>query len=555
MNHKPDRKDFANARPAPAFGRIAAWFIDVVQLKNPDSYQQNSAELLSALQVLGKRTADTVYAGQMVTDDSKREIIDAIALCLAAHPSCPFGERGNLELATELRRLWAKHEEVSGRLTALPSSHDVVRVLIRQATVELAVRAGALAWLSGDAPVDEVVPIWSTDEGLRRSLREALERSFCTRDEAVAKLHQSSGGNSPGESEVDRWFDELDIPAPNHIRKWDGVLADAESAPNSTGSGTPLFRLYVGRRIWETVKGIVPADIQEEILRAYCRIKRSVFSHLANENPVGVGDENQRQRALAILVTGRITDSRMARQILGDQSDPLWRRHVEAVMKVSGASTTGLVELCQVWLAVAGVYGKVPPDRRPALLDDFVRIYFQKAESGGNPSAEYARLLEMAKRYESNGEWEKAEVCAKQLIQLAPRASGPRELLGTLCLFQDRPNDAVMLYHAALQLEPKNLTARGKLVSLLGTLRQFEEAEKYLFECPQEQRNESDWLFAHGKLLLDRGDSTLAKTEFLKCVNRGFMLRLCYQLLAVAAARLGETNEEREYQKRAREFE
>ena len=53
---------------------------------------------------------------------------------------------------------------------------------------------------------------------------------------------------------------------------------------------------------------------------------------------------------------------------------------------------------------------------------------------------------------------------------------------------------------------------------------------------------------------MHRRNYALAKSEFLKCVNRGYILRLWYQFLAIAAAGLGQINEEREYQKRAQEF-
>lgn len=100
--------------------------------------------------------------------------------------------------------------------------------LVRHATVELAVRAGALAWLDGDPPVEKEVPTWSVDEALGDFLREALKGSFKTRDAAVPKLNECAGENSPGESEVDRWFDEFDVPSPKHIRNWNMFLSAAK---------------------------------------------------------------------------------------------------------------------------------------------------------------------------------------------------------------------------------------------------------------------------------------------------------------------------------------
>ena len=536
----------------PAFGRIIGWFIEATQLKNPDSYDRSSPGLNSALQALTKRTADTVYAGEMVTEKSKREITEALAACLVSHPSCHFGNAKEDDLAEQLRLLWAKYEEVSGRSTTSPRPQEIVRVLIRHATVELAIRAGGLAWLDGDPAAEEEFPAWSADEALGTVLREALEVSFKTRDEAVAKLNQRAHGNSPGESEVDRWFDELDIPAPNHIRHWDMISSTATSTAGAVGGRNRLFRTFVGRRIWLAARGVAPAEMLAEITGTYCRIKRSIFNCFSKET--AGRDEALRQRVLALVVTGRITDPRMAHQLLGDQSDPLWRRHVAAAMDIGGAPTAGFAELWQTWIAIADIYGEVPPDRRPANLDDFARIYFRKAEVGGNPSAEYARLLEMATRYESHGELDEAETCVRHLIQLAPSASGPWEFLGTLHLFQNRPDDAVKCYSTALRLEPGNITARGKLISLLGSRGRFSEAEHCLLACPQEQRDESDWLFAKGDLLLEQGRYAQAKTELLKCVSRKFMLHICYQLLAIAAAGLGQTSEEREYQKRAKEF-
>src|SRR5689334_12869739 len=113
MDLKKERKVFAHARPLPAFGRVVALAVECLQLKNPDSYLESSPQLRSALQVLDKRTSDTIFSGEIVSEESKLELSRALAQCFKAHPALPFDEITEDELAKGIRRLWADHEHLS----------------------------------------------------------------------------------------------------------------------------------------------------------------------------------------------------------------------------------------------------------------------------------------------------------------------------------------------------------------------------------------------------------------------------------------------------------
>jgi tetratricopeptide (TPR) repeat protein len=553
MDHKKDRKDFAQARPIPAFGRVIALAVDCLQLKNPDSYLANSPQLQSALQVLAKRTSDTIFAGDMVTEASKLELSGALAQCIKAHPALPFDDVADEELADAIRALWSTHEHIAGLLTALPTSRELVRLYVRHVVVSLGIRAGAIAWLNGDQLAKDDIPPWAADDTYRRFLGEMLRTAFGTRDKTVAKLSELAATNSPGESEVDRWLDDLDIPAPNHIRNWDKVLAAASGAQDSNLNHHTLFRVCVGRRLWQSLGAVIPADLQDEALRAFVIITKAVHGYLMLETR---GDAmQQRRRAITTALGGTITDPLLAFQVTQSVADPLWRAHVEALVAVDEVPTLGIVELSQTWLAVAKIYDGLDEARRPPSVDEFARLYFRKAEMGGSPSAEYAKLAEMGHRYLTNGELQKAATIAHRLIHLAPQASGPWELMATIRLFERRYDEAVTYFTKALHLEPRNITARGKLVTHLSSREQLGEAERILFEAAHNERDSTNWLFAHGNLLIRQKRYREAKEELLKCVRRGFLPRICYQLLVVAAAWLDEPDEQREYEKRAKEFE
>lgn len=548
-----DQADFAHSRLLPPFGRIVRFLVHVLQLNDLATYgsgagnMDGNTDLEKALEVLNNRTADNVFSGLIVKEDSKQRISMALAQSLRVLPSVPFSSLPTDCLAAAVRDIWAAHESAAGRLSAFYENPDSVRrAVLRHATLEIAIRAGAMACFCGDKNCAAEIPIWANDCKLKQHLRNLLKLAFGTRDQAAEKLNHAPG-------EIDRWLDDLDVPGESDIRTWERLLV-ASSDCEKAGA-RPLWRLYAGRRIWKSVSSIIPEDLRDDLLKAYSRIRNRVNAYLALECR-GTGDERQRYLALFVM-TGRIMDPLLLAQSLAGETDAIWRRHIEAFRHADGVAIDKVLSICETYANAAaamqegarhfGVQASVG-------LDDLVRRYLQIAESNQSPLGKVACLVEEAMRHESDGNNSKVAACMEELVQIAPTAARWHSL-GRIRLKMGRHDEAEKCYREALVLAPALLEARADLALLLANTKRSELALAELAKCSTEDMSKPEWKFVRGKALLLLGRDNEAQTELLECLHAKFKVGVCYKWLAEACDKLGQRENAREYRKRAAELE
>ena len=472
----------------------------------------------------------------------------ALAQCLRALPLMPFGPMTTDHLADLIRNLWAAYENVSGRLSAFCETQDAVhRAVLRHATVEIAIRAGVVACICGDKSFEDEIPLWFKNAELKKRLRDLLKLAFRTRDQAAIELNRAP-------SEIDRWLDDLDVPGGGEIKSWEEAMLKAPREFKRFGA-RPLWRLYVGRRLWKCVSLTVPDDLREDLLKAYSRIRNRINAHLTLERR---GTDDERQQHLASLVTtGRITDPLLLAQLLAGETDAIWRRHIEAFVHVNGMAPNKVVSICETYAnAAAGMtegarcFGVKPPFK----LDDFVRRYLLLAENGNSPLGRTAKLVEQAMRYESDGDHANVGACLEELVRIAPTAARWHSL-GRTRLKLSRLEETEKCYREALKLAPDSLDFRADMALLLANSKRAELALEELDKCSDEDKTRPVWKFVRGKALLVLARGGEAKEILLECLKAKFKVAVCYSWLARACELLGQCEEAREYRKRATELE
>lgn len=524
------------------------WLTDVLQLRDVECYGvelNDRKELERALNEFSSRTADDVFAGLIVKDYTKQRMCKALAVCLRELHDLPFREIPAEQLAEWVLGFWGEYERTSGMLGSISEHREQLNhPLIRHAAVELAVRAGALAYLCDDGEQGDNQPLWSHDEKLRARLR-ALMITVGSREVGAEKLSQSK-------SEVGRWLDDLDVPPASAIRKWDALLAAGANGGEAKVDSRFLWRLFVGRRIWNSIRADIPDELQSDVLLAYCRIKRRVHAYLCLERRISP-DENKRQ-AMLLALRGRIADPLLAAQVMNGEQDAIWRRHIEAVFQIDGAPTADIVRLCQTWAAAFSVFEDPQCVGKPKSFDEFMRSYYLKAGRGGTPPAEYAKLLEELGRRESKWDLDGAAACAIRLVLLAPFAPGSWHALGRVRRFQKNREATELCFRTALELDPTALDARTNLIVHRTLAARTTEAKHFLDDCAAEQKTRVEWRFANGLILLSSQKPKDALDELLKCAQEGFVPSVCYQFAAIAAEVLNLPKEMREYRKRAAEL-
>ena len=551
MNSRTDRQEFARSRPLPPFGVVLKWLSDILQLRDPGTYDwalspiTDQNDLRKALDELGSRTADDIFAGLIVKDETKKRMSRTLAVCLRELPNLYFGLIPVAQLSEWITESWRDYEHASGLLSSISENRDKIETpLARHMVVEMAVRAGALAYLCGDTESDDLQPVWSQDAELKPLLRK-LMKIIGTREDKAAELVQSK-------SEIGRWLDDLDIPAASNIQRWEQLLKAGSGVPDKMTGKRALRRLYVGRRVWNSSHRVIPQGVKSDAVRAYCRIKRTVHRYLLSEKKLDSAED--KIRAVTIALRGRISDPSLAANVFNAETDVVWRRHVEAVFQIKGTPTVDISRVCQTWAAVHLIYEQVPASKRPATFDEFIRSYYLKAERGGTPSAEYAKYLEEMNRRESVWDIEGAATCAIRLVQLAPLAAGAWHGLGRMRRYQKNKEATEWCFRKALELDPTSMEVRTDLAVHFALSSRVEDARKLLEACTDEQQTHVEWRFAQGTVLLSSQRYREALSTMLECAREGFVPSVCYQFAAIAAEALELPKETREYRKRAAEL-
>ncbi len=347
METNGDRSEFAAARLVPPFGTVLKWFVHILQLERIGTYAPDPADIArqhkiqQALRTLAQRRIDSLPHGEIMQEETKAAVCEALESALRATPALPFASD---DLTKAILNIWKGYEHVSGRITAFSAHRDsVLRAMLRHATAELAVRAAAMACLCDDPSSAEDRPLWSTHKQLQKHLKTL--NTFGSRERAVQALSTSKGV-------MDRCLDYLEIPDAGVIRRWDDHLSRA-TPPGPRFGAHHLWRLFVGRRVWEQIEKTVPKDMRGELLRAYSRIKRKLMTNIRMRTTT---EENRTRMLKLLLVLGRISDPGLVTRIVQGEQDPLWRRHIEALCVNAKSPTLNIIDVCREYASGASVF-------------------------------------------------------------------------------------------------------------------------------------------------------------------------------------------------------
>jgi tetratricopeptide (TPR) repeat protein len=550
MSLKINRETFAAARPIPPFGTVIAWVVEILQLEDPATYQSapdkidEAQRLANARQFLSCRTTFNVAHGEIVRDDTKREVSKSLACCIRNLRGLHFALLPEDQPQGWILAIWKSYEAAANILSALPEDgSSYSSALLRHGTIELALRAGAVACLCNDIRIEDQ-PFWSKHAELRKQIRKVCSSSG-SRDELAKKLVVSP-------TELDRWLDELDTPGVGYIAKLEELTA-AKLASVFSGLGTlPLWRLYVGRRVWESVRQEIPTPMREELLQAYSRIQKRVHAYHSLDPKRGSTDSNL--RLMHLVITGRVTDPLLRMQLVGGEADLLWRKHIDAVCQVAGVATIDVLGICEMYSNAASAGQTFCQHLDAAALDNLVHHYLEKAANESSTWGRAVRLTDDAQAFENSNDYAHAAECIERLVTIWPKSAAHWNSLGRIRIKEGRPDDAERRYRRSLELAPQSFDARLDLAHLLVMLHRPSDAIEELKRCDASLIDRKEWLFAHGRTLLALGKAKEAVEEFNKCLKQEFKIGACYKLLAEAFQTLRRPNDALECRKRAAEF-
>jgi len=553
MITEPTRKQLAELRPIPPFGSIIRWLSEVLQLEDLTIYQSallgphSSSEINDAITTLKSHTAYNLCLGEIVTEDTKTQICQALATALRSIPQLPFIPVSHQKLTGLVRRIWAEYDRLCEVLSSFPDYQDAVNLcIVRHVTLELAVRAAAMGELCADPPAQEDAPIWSKHAELKKHLKKLLQMSYETQEAAADDLRHSR-------NEVSRWLNEIDIPPNGAIRDWDKRL-DRRPKQDIQFGKHYLWRLYVGRRVFDSIHTILPKDLRPEVLQVYGRIKSRIQAHISLRK---VPPENKLLMLQHLVCTGRISDAGLAFDLLTGATDRLWRRHIEAICQVDGSHTLPFIAIAEMYANAA--FGREQACKRLGVtptdsLDEGIRYILAKTDTGQGPTADALRFYELGARLEAHGAYPRlAEMIAEQ-TRLQPGSSAHWGCLGRLRQREGRIQDAEDCFRTAIDLHPTFLDYRTDLAFLLANTGRPAAAIVVLEKCTAEHKQTAQWKYVSGRALLLAHRHAEAREMLLECVKEPYKFGAAFLWLAQASEALGDKQAAREYRKRSAEL-
>jgi tetratricopeptide (TPR) repeat protein len=553
MQPEITRHETAAARPIPPFGAIVKWLSDALQLDDLASYPPEASDatarkqLVNATVTLGGHTAYNLSLGEIVREDTKELVCAALATALRSLPQLPFQPVPQETFAAHLRYHWTEYDQLCEMLSSFPDHAEAVRrCIVRHITLEFAIRAAAIAELCDDPQSQEDAPPWSKHSQLKKHLKKLAALCYESQEQAAKDLGTSR-------NELSRWLNELDIPPNGAIREWDKLLTQSPKHAIAFGQ-YHLWRLYVGRRIYNSLQAQVPKDLAAELYRIYSRVKQRIRWYLLRYKP----PTEVRGRLLDyLLATARIKDPLLAADLLNSATDPIWRRHIETFCQVDGFPSITLPILCEIYAnssfgrQEASKILRRPP---PVTFDEGLRRTLVETDKGEGPIADSLRTYEIGARMQANGD----------LPQLAglleAQTSGSEKLpahwasLGRVRQLQGRLAEAEACFRKAVALLPTFLDLRTDLAFFLANTGRPAEALQTLDECTTEQKQNAQWKFVCGRALLLAGRAAEAKEMLLVCAKEPYKFGAAFLWLAQACETLGDKQGAKEYRKRAAEL-
>ncbi len=105
MRPEPDRKRLAKLRPIPPFGSIIRWLSQVLQLEDRTIYQtapkgpHSDQEITDAITTLRGHATYNLCRGEIIMEETKTHICNALATALRSIPQLPFNSVPHQSLA------------------------------------------------------------------------------------------------------------------------------------------------------------------------------------------------------------------------------------------------------------------------------------------------------------------------------------------------------------------------------------------------------------------------------------------------------------------------
>ena len=297
-------------------------------------------EFLLSNTVLTSKTARRYFRGQRIKDDSKFEVIEAIADALVKEkfiPALPFLERNKWPVARILTLAISWYAEQWDALAGYMRSASApverpdlaATAYLRLATIDLALRASALLWLADQPVPQEDVPTWAEPRGNVKYFRRLLEQcgsSAPTRDELAEQLDLSY-------NTVDSWLDTGVRPSLANLQRIADQLVQHMEGIDSAALTGEMRLHYALSAICDGLASHVGREAVLDLATAFMRFTGRNLDGLRTFSKLEPDGAATAQVAILMFGVRFASCEYLVRALWRSERDPVWRADLQAVCK------------------------------------------------------------------------------------------------------------------------------------------------------------------------------------------------------------------------------
>ena len=508
----------------PKSGRVVGAVVRALKLKHP---------------TLLDRTARRYFNGELVMEDSRADVIKAVAealiesgflsdMTLMPRLGISLSDLLPLLIKAHIERWDAVGGEVRSATSPVRDSQLAAVPYLRLAVIDIALRVSAIAKSTGVPPPGEDAPSWSLIKGKGQVLRELMKelRGKVTREDLAEHLGVSN-------NTLDQWLSGKSRPANERLVRVAQEFAELLSAVDPNELISRLKRHYGLCDLCDILAVRVGRESVIELGTAFNRIVTRTMSALGQATLTQAAIEVD-EKSLVVFGSQSESAASVLSLVWGQEEDPIWRSDLMAApgdwvsrlqFVARGLSTLeeGQEELIKRLGIPSSEYAKIQKSVVRSVQGDQTRMapgLDGQTVVRVSGDAEYSANNRMvqALQADSEGDLGMAIVHARRAVELQPEEADHHFFLGAYLGQAGEIEEGIAECWVASSLSPQWDKPRTEIGIIYINQGRYEEARQHL----QLMADEIDeltphmaWMLGHATMWCKEPQAALGLFEFV----------------------------------------
>jgi len=279
-------------------------------------------------------TSSRFFNGESVNNHDLKEIYLALGKAIVSTgiiPNPPLFEKYDVSLPNIISASFARFFTKWDRLLAVLKSHSsptfdskrATTLILRLVIIDLTLRVFALYRLSNRPFSVSQPPMWATDNGAGKILRELLKKGGISREQLATRIEVSS-------TSIDNWFDGKIIPKPDNVSALARGFASLIPGESEQALKLQLTRHFGFFYLSNNISKIIGQEAVTNLVSSLYRMVWEITNNVKNMDRPPI--EKVAGLEFEILRYGSDTKASHAllRNLALVEKDPEWKRDIIA---------------------------------------------------------------------------------------------------------------------------------------------------------------------------------------------------------------------------------